>query len=111
MQTAPQSHKIQDRTNSLRHNFMRVLWAVGDTVDGLKPYTEAAIATTHKALLATLGDVDPPCNEHDSKRMSQLLKCSHCKPWAEALVQLVREAGQNPKKKNWTVRPHIPTTL
>ena len=90
---------------------MRVLWAVGDTVDGLKPYTEAAIATAHKVLLARLGDVDPPCKEHDGKRMSQLQKCSHCKPWAEALVQLVREAGQNPKKKNWTVRTRIPTTL
>ena len=103
----PASHNttatLQDRTNALYHNFLRVICAVRDTIDGLRPYTEAAIKAAYTAWIAKLAGLPPPCKEHDGKRMAQLLKCSHCSPWAQALQQIVSDAGENPKKKNWTV--------
>ena len=101
--TTCHTSKIQDGTNALLHNFVRVICAMRDTIDALKPYTEAAIKAAYTSWIAKLDGVPPPCKEHDGKRMSQLLKCSHCSPWAQALQQIVSDAGENPKKKNWTV--------
>ena len=101
--TTCHTSKIQDGTNALLHNFVRVICAMRDTIDALKPYTEAAIKAAYTSWIAKLDGVPPPCKEHDGKRMAQLLKCSHCSPWAQALQQIVSDAGENPKKKNWTV--------
>ena len=101
--TVTTSSKVQDRSNPQYHNFLRVLLAVSDTVAGLKPCTVAILQQAYDEFIAKMSGVPPPCKDHDGKKMAQLLKCSHCAPWAQALQQVVKDAGENPKKKNWTV--------
>lgn len=101
--TATNSSKVQDRSKPQYHNFLRVQLAVSDTVAGLKPCTVAILQQAYEEFIAKMSGVPPPCKDHDGKKMAQLLKCSHCARWAQALQQVVKDAGENPKKKNWTV--------